>query len=68
MERFLRNVGKSIKYERQLADMSLPALAKKAGISKGNLSKIENHPCNVGLETLYKLSEALDMSARDFLP
>lgn len=48
--------------------MALPETAKDAGISKGNLSKIENHACNIGLETLYRLADAMYVTVGDFLP
>ena len=48
--------------------MTLPALADKAGLSKGLISKIENSPdANPSLETLHSLAEALDVTLADLL-
>jgi len=52
-------LGAYIRAVRHLRNMSLPALAKQAGISKGNLSKIENGMGNPQYSTLAKLGEAL---------
>lgn len=42
--------------------MTLPAVADKAKLSKGLLSKIENSAeANPSLDTLYKIAEALDV-------
>ena len=68
MNQYLRSVGLLIRKRRKLANLTLPELAAKAGISQGNLSKIENKPCNIGLDTLYKLSGALGVTIKDFLP
>ena len=65
---YFRLIGQSIRLHRTKSGMTLPQLADKAGIAKGNLSKIENHPCNISLETLYRLSEALQIPVKDFLP
>lgn len=65
---YCRYVGLSIKQFRRNKAMTLPRLAQEAGISKGNLSKIENKVCNISLETLFKLSEALKVTVQDFLP
>lgn len=67
-KRYFRTVGNAIRQERKEHKMTLPELAAKAGISKGNLSKIENHPCNISIETLLKLADALGISFKDFLP
>lgn len=48
--------------------MTLPVLAEKAGLSKGLLSKIENSSdANPSLATLYKITEAMDITLSDFL-
>jgi transcriptional regulator with XRE-family HTH domain len=65
---YLRSVGVNIRNERIQHKRTLPELAKLAGISKGNLSKIENKPCNISLETLLRLAAALGISLKDFLP
>ena len=48
--------------------MTLPALADKAGLSKGLLSKLENAETpNPSLETLQKIAEALEVTLSDIL-
>lgn len=52
------HIGAFIRHMRQIRGMSLPALADKAGISKGGLSKIE-HGHDFQLSTLKKLCDAM---------
>ena len=48
--------------------MTLPALADRAGLSKGLISKLENNEdSNPSLSTLYKIAEALDITVADIL-
>ena len=57
----MKNIGGTIRTLRQEKNITLPALAESAGLSKGLLSNIENSPdANPSLSTLYKLAEALD--------
>src|SRR3972149_6754877 len=61
-------VGKRIANLRQIKGLSLPDLAKKAGISKGYLWQIENgaEP-NPSIGLLTKIAEALDTTVADLL-
>jgi transcriptional regulator with XRE-family HTH domain len=57
----MKNIGGTIKTLRQEKNVTLPALAEMAGLSKGLLSKMENSSdANPSLSTLYKIAEALD--------
>jgi transcriptional regulator with XRE-family HTH domain len=57
----MKNIGGTIKTLRQEKNITLPALAESAGLSKGLLSQIENSAdANPSLSTLYKIAEALD--------
>jgi transcriptional regulator with XRE-family HTH domain len=48
--------------------MSLPALAERAELSKGLLSKLENNEdSNPSLATLYKIAEALEVTVADII-
>ena len=48
--------------------MTLPALAERAGLSKGLISKLENNEdSNPSLSTLYKIAEALEITVADIL-
>ncbi len=62
----MKNIGGTIKALRLEKQITLPALAEKAGLSKGLLSKLENsseaNEANPSLATLYKIAEALDVS------
>ena len=46
---------------------TLPTVAKRAGLSKGNLSRIENGNGNPCLTTILALSRALYVSPSDLL-
>jgi transcriptional regulator with XRE-family HTH domain len=64
----MKNIGGTIRSLRQEKQMTLPVLAEKAGLSKGLLSKIENSSdANPSLATLYKITEAMDITLSDFL-
>jgi transcriptional regulator with XRE-family HTH domain len=64
----MKNIGGKIKSLRAEKQLTLPALADKAGLSKGLLSKIENSTdANPSLDTLYKIAEALDVTLAEFL-
>ena len=54
-------VGNIIKANRKLNGISFNQLAKKAGISKGSLSKIENGLGNPTMETLVKIFFVMNM-------
>lgn len=63
----LREVGSSIREARRHSLMSLGNLAEATGLSKGNLSKIENGG-NVTLVTIYRICRVLDLHPRYVLP
>ncbi|HEV3272828.1 MAG TPA: helix-turn-helix transcriptional regulator [Candidatus Methylacidiphilales bacterium] len=64
----MANVGSRIRSLRLERRMTLPALADKAGLSKGLLSKLENAETpNPSLETLQKIAEALKVTLSDIL-
>ena len=64
----MKNIGGKIKALRVEKQMTLPQLAKKADLSKGLISKIENaEESNPGLDTLFQIAEALDVSLATFL-
>lgn len=61
-------VGGRIRTIRAEREMTLDDLAKKAGLSKGLLSKLENlADANPSLETLYRIAVALDLTLGDLL-
>lgn len=64
----LKIVSANIRAQRRKGGISLPNLAAKAGIAKGNLSKIENEASNLSLDTLFKLAGALKVNPKLLLP
>jgi transcriptional regulator with XRE-family HTH domain len=64
----MKNIGGKIRTLRAERQMTLPAVAEKAGLSKGLLSKIETSTdSNPSLDTLFKIAEALDVSLSAFI-
>jgi len=64
----LMNVGKKIRTLRLEKGFTLPALAEKAGVSKGFLFQIEDdEKANPSLETLNRLAKALDVTIAELL-
>jgi len=64
----MTHVGDRIRALRLERQLTLPALADKAGLSKGLLSKLENKAdSNPSLETLQKVVKALDVTLSDLL-
>lgn len=64
----MRNPGERIRTLRTEKNMSLPALAERAQLSKGLISKLENsEDSNPSLATLYKIAEALGVTLGDIL-
>lgn len=64
----MRNLGTRIRTLRVERQVTLPQLAERAGLSKGLLSKLENNEeCNPSITTLFKISEALEITIADIL-
>ena len=64
----MRNTGERVRLLRNEKGMTLPALAERADLSKGLLSKLENNEdSNPSLTTLYKIAEALGVTVADIL-
>lgn len=61
-------VGGRIRTLRAERDMTLDVLARKSGLSKGLLSKLENLPdSNPSLDTLYGIAEAFGVTLGDLV-
>lgn len=54
-------IARAIQRERRRAEMSLSALASKAGLSKSTLSQLEAGNGNPSVETLWAIASALDV-------
>jgi transcriptional regulator with XRE-family HTH domain len=64
----MAHVGGRIRTLRAERQMTLDDLAKKSGLSKGLLSKLENlTDSNPSIETLYKIAEAFGVTLSDLL-
>jgi transcriptional regulator with XRE-family HTH domain len=59
-------VGKRIRQIRKAAGMTLADVEARAGLSDGNLSRIERGEQWISEEKLYSLAEALSVQAADF--
>lgn len=59
-------VGENIRTIRKLKKISINKLSKLAGVSLGFLSDIENGKTNPSIDTLEKISEALEVDVKDF--
>lgn len=54
-------IARAIQKERHRADLSLSALAAKAGLAKSTLSQLEAGQGNPSVETLWSIASALDI-------
>ncbi len=54
-------IARAIQKERHRADLSLSALASKAGLAKSTLSQLEAGQGNPSVETLWSIASALDI-------
>jgi transcriptional regulator with XRE-family HTH domain len=54
-------VGDRIRYWRKQRDMTQEMLSALAGLSRINLSKIENGKAEPGIRTVYSISQALNL-------
>lgn len=64
----MAHLGASIRALRTSNDITLPALAQRAGISKGLLSKIEtDEKSNPSIATLFKIAEGLETTVAALL-
>ena len=64
----MKNIGGKIKTLRAEKQITLPELAKRANLSKGLISKIENaEDSNPSLDTLFKIAEELGVSLSSLL-
>lgn len=68
LETFYVELGKNIKKQREIANLTQETLAEKAGISQDYLGKIEVNINKPGLKTIFKLAMALEISPREFFP
>ena len=60
---FRKRIGLKIRYYRSLKDMTQAYLAELISCDESYVSLIENGHTNVSLPMIYKISEALEISA-----
>lgn len=60
-------LNKNIRYLRKKHNYTIPALAKKLGLSKSGLDNIESGNRNTSLEVLDKIHIIFDISVDDLL-
>jgi transcriptional regulator with XRE-family HTH domain len=63
LQRQLAAFGRRVRAVRRYRDVTQDELAEQVGTSRSRLSRIERGRINVTLGTLFRLSEALDISA-----
>ena len=56
------NMGKTIQRLRKAYNLSLSELAEQSGVAKSIISQIERNETNPTLATIWRLSQALDVS------
>lgn len=65
-EQFKKRIGLKIKYYRKLKDLTQGSLSEKISCTENYLSLIENGHKNISLKMVYKISNALNISAAKF--
>jgi transcriptional regulator with XRE-family HTH domain len=60
-EEFLRQLGESIAKHRLKQKLTQTEVANRCEIERGNLTRIEKGKSNITVETLLKISEAIDI-------
>ena len=68
MSDLVKEFGKILRLKRKAAGYSQESFAAYVGIERGNYGKIERGSVNIKLETLYKLTNALNCEFQDILP
>lgn len=63
---FKRRIGLKIKYYRKLRNLTQAVLAELVACDENYISLIENGHKNVSLKMVYKISNALNISASKF--
>jgi len=63
----LRQIGQRIKSVREMKGISQQVLAAKCNFEKSNLSRIEAGRTNFTVNTLFKISQALEVKLTDLI-
>ena len=65
--RFCKEIGANIKRARVNMEVSLSEIARRTGINKGQLWKVENG-CNLTMSTLFEVCHAIDQQPWEMIP
>ena len=68
MSDLVKEFGEMLRLKRRAAGYSQENFAVYVGIERGNYGKIERGLVNIKLETLYKLSNALNCEFEEIMP
>ena len=63
-----KELGRRVKYMRKTTGLTQAELAKILGISKSHMGHIEQGKREPSVEILWKLSDTLDIRAKDLIP
>jgi transcriptional regulator with XRE-family HTH domain len=66
-EKICSNVARLLREERERRNLSLNVLAAKAGLSRQMVGYVEQEERNPSLDTLLRLSDALDLNLDDLI-
>jgi len=64
----VKEFGEMLRKQRKTAGYSQESFAAYVGIERGNYGKMERGCVNIKLETLYKLTNALNCEFEDIMP
>ena len=68
MSDLVKEFGKMLRIKRKATGYSQESFAAYVGIERGNYGKMERGLVNIKLETLYKLTNALNCEFEDIMP
>ncbi|MBB1281093.1 MULTISPECIES: helix-turn-helix domain-containing protein [Pseudoalteromonas] len=68
MSDLVKEFGKMLRIKRKAAGYSQEGFAAYVGIERGNYGKMERGLVNIKLETLYKLTNALNCEFDEIMP
>ncbi|PAJ74196.1 XRE family transcriptional regulator [Pseudoalteromonas sp. NBT06-2] len=68
MSDLVKEFGEMLREKRKVAGFSQESFAAYVGIERGNYGKMERGLVNIKLETLYKLTNALNCEFSDVMP
>lgn len=64
MSELAEKIGKNVRFYRLKKKLTQKQLAKKAKLSRGYISRVENGRVNMYLTTLFEIAKALGVRAR----